>query len=112
MGEMWGAQARTREVIRRGDVAVEVVAEGSGPLVVLLPSLGRDSDEFDPIAERIAAAGFRVLRPQPRGYGRSSGPMENLTLHDFARDVAAAIAHEHLVRRLWRGMLTGISWLR
>ena len=95
MGAMLGAQARTREVIRRGDVTIEVVAEGRGPLVVLLPSLGRDSDEFDPIAERIAAAGFRVLRPQPRGYGRSTGPMENLTLHDFARDVAAAIEHEH-----------------
>ena len=95
MGAMWGAPARTREVIRRGDAAVEVVAEGRGPLVVLLPSLGRDSDEFDPIAERIAAAGFRVLRPQPRGYGRSKGPMENLTLHDFARDVAAAIEHEN-----------------
>jgi pimeloyl-ACP methyl ester carboxylesterase len=95
MVAVWAAPARTREVIRRGDATVEVVADGRGPLVVLLPSLGRDSDEFDPIAERIAAAGFRVLRPQPRGYGRSSGPMENLTLHDFARDVAAAIEHEH-----------------
>jgi pimeloyl-ACP methyl ester carboxylesterase len=99
---IWGSAAallagpaRTHEVVRRGDVTIEVVTEGRGPLVVLLPSLGRDSDEFDPIAERIAAAGFRVLRPQPRGYGRSSGPMENLTLHDFARDVAAAIEHEH-----------------
>jgi pimeloyl-ACP methyl ester carboxylesterase len=95
IGVALAAPGRTHEVIRRGDVAVEVVAEGRGPLVVLLPSLGRDSDEFNPIAERIAAAGFRVLRPQPRGYGRSSGPMENLTLHDFARDVAAAIEHEH-----------------
>ena len=95
MGAIWGAPARTREVIRHGDVTVEVIAEGRGPLIVMLPSLGRDADEFDPIAERIAAAGFRVLRPQPRGYGRSSGPMENLTLHDFARDVAAAIEHEH-----------------
>ncbi len=94
-GALLAAPPRTHEVIRRGDVTVEVVAEGRGPLVVLLPSLGRDSDEFDPIAERIAGAGFRVLRPQPRGYGRSRGPMENLTLHDFARDVAAAIEHEH-----------------
>src|ERR1700682_4157762 len=61
----------------------------------MLPSLGRDSEEFDPAAEQIAAAGFRVLRPQPRGYGRSSGPMKNLTLHDFARDVAAVIEHEN-----------------
>jgi pimeloyl-ACP methyl ester carboxylesterase len=85
---------RTREVVRYGNVSVDVIAEGRGPLIVLLPSLGRDSEEFDPVAARLAAAGFRVLRPQPRGYGRSVGPMENLSLHDFARDVSAVLEHE------------------
>lgn len=91
---------RTRDVIHRsdgdrGDVSIEVIAEGSGPLIVLLPSLGRDSEEFDPVAERLAAAGFRVLRPQPRGYGHSTGPMTGITLHDYAKDVAAVIQHEN-----------------
>jgi pimeloyl-ACP methyl ester carboxylesterase len=85
---------RTREVVRHDTVAIEVIQEGRGPLVVLLPSLGRDSEEFDPIAEQVAAAGFRVVRPRPRGFGRSVGPMDGITLHDFARDVAAAIRHE------------------
>lgn len=85
---------RTREVIRRDNVRIEVIAEGRGPLLVLLPSLGRDSEEFDPVAEQLAAGGLRVLRPQPRGYGRSSGPMTGITLHDYARDVAAVIEHE------------------
>jgi pimeloyl-ACP methyl ester carboxylesterase len=85
---------RTREVIRRGDVAIDVIAEGRGPLLVLLPSLGRDSEEFDPVAEQLAAAGLRVLRPQPRGYGRSTGPMKGITLHEYASDVAATIEHE------------------
>lgn len=89
------SQARTREIVRRDSVAIEVIAEGRGPLIVMLPSLGRDSEEFDPAAARIAAAGFRVLRPQPRGYARSAGPMENLTLHDLAKDVAAVIEHEN-----------------
>jgi pimeloyl-ACP methyl ester carboxylesterase len=88
-------EPRTREVIHRDDVAIETIAEGSGPVIVLLPSLARDSEEFDPVAERLAAAGFRVLRPQPRGYGRSVGPMTNITLHDFARDVAAVIQHDN-----------------
>ena len=87
--------ARTRHVVVRDGVAVDLIAEGRGPLIVLLPSLGRDSEEFDPLAAQIAAAGFRVLRPQPRGFGRSAGPMENLTLHDYARDVAAVIEHEN-----------------
>jgi len=85
---------RTRAVLRYNSVAVEVIQEGRGPLVVLLPSLGRDSEEFDPIAADVAAAGFHVVRPRPRGFGRSVGPMEQLTLHDLARDVATAIEHE------------------
>ncbi|HWF07135.1 MAG TPA: alpha/beta hydrolase [Bryobacteraceae bacterium] len=87
--------SRSREVIRRDGVTVETIAEGRGPLIVMLPSLGRDSEEFDPVAERLASAGFRVLRPQPRGYGRSAGPMTNITLHDYAGDVAAVIRNEN-----------------
>jgi predicted dienelactone hydrolase len=59
------AAPRTRYVAGHDALSIEVIAEGRGPLVVLLPSLGRDSEEFDPVAERIAAAGFRVRRPQP-----------------------------------------------
>jgi pimeloyl-ACP methyl ester carboxylesterase len=88
-------QPRTREVIQRDNVTIEVIAEGSGPPIMLLASLGRDPEEFDPVAERLAAAGFRVLRPQPRGFGRSSGPMSDITLHDMARDAAAVIQHEN-----------------
>ena len=87
------AQPKTRELVHHDDVTIEVIAEGRGPAIVLLPSLGRDSEEFDPVAARLMAGGFRVLRPQPRGYGRSAGPMERITLHDLARDVAAVIEH-------------------
>jgi pimeloyl-ACP methyl ester carboxylesterase len=88
------AQAeRLREIVAYDDVRIEVIAEGSGPLVILLPSRGRDSEDFDEVAAGIAAAGFRVLRPQPRGAGRSMGPLKDLTLHDFARDTAAVIKH-------------------
>ena len=73
---------------------IEVIAEGSGPLVVLLPSRGRAAEDFDEVAAGIAKAGFRVLRPQPRGAGRSYGPMQDLSLHDFARDTAAVIRNE------------------
>jgi len=84
---------RTRDLVAAGDARIEVIAEGAGPLVVLLPSRGRDSEDYDEVAAGIAKAGYRVLRPQPRGTCRSTGPMTGLTLHDFARDVAAVIAH-------------------
>jgi pimeloyl-ACP methyl ester carboxylesterase len=85
---------RAREIVEAGDVQIEVIAEGRGPLVVLLPSAARDSEDFDIVAEGIAATGFRVLRPQPRGMAGSVGPLQHLTLHDLAADVAAVIAHE------------------
>jgi pimeloyl-ACP methyl ester carboxylesterase len=83
---------RRSELIRYGDVQIEVVVEGAGPAVVLLPSLARDSDDYDAVAEGLSAAGFLVLRPKPRGIGRSSGPMANITLHDLARDIAEVVA--------------------
>lgn len=85
------AAERRAELVRFGDVQIEVIAEGEGPTVVLLPSLARDSDDYDQVAEGLTAAGFRVLRPKPRGIGRSTGPMTNITLHDLARDIAEVV---------------------
>ena len=61
---------------------------------MLLPSLGRGASDFDPIAWRLAQAGFRALRPQPRGIGGSRGPMTGIDLHDYAADLAAVIDHD------------------
>jgi len=82
---------RTRALVQAGAAAIDVTLDGAGPAIVLLPSLARDSDDFDGLADDLAAAGFRVLRPQPRGVARSTGPLANLTLHDFAGDIAAVI---------------------
>jgi pimeloyl-ACP methyl ester carboxylesterase len=85
---------RIRDIVAYDNVRIEIIVEGSGPPVLLLPGRGRDSEDFDELAAGIAKAGYRVLRPQPRGAGQSTGPMQNLTLHDFARDIAAVIRHE------------------
>src|SRR5262249_38075235 len=82
---------RRSELVRYDNIQIEVVVEGQGPAVVLLPSLARDSDDYDEVAEGLTAAGFRVLRPKPRGIGRSSGPVTNISLHDLPRDVANAV---------------------
>ena len=81
----------TRGIVERGDIRIEVLAQGKGPLVVMIPSLGRPAEDFEDLSRRLADAGYCALRPQPRGIGKSSGPMHHLTLHDFSRDVAAVI---------------------
>ncbi|WP_083968335.1 alpha/beta fold hydrolase [Janibacter melonis] len=72
----------------RDDVTIECGSVGEGYPVVLLPSLGRGAQDFAEVAQHLAADGFRVLMPQPRGIGRSVGPMEQVTMSDLAADVA------------------------
>lgn len=73
--------------------SLDVVVDGADadPAIVLLPSSQRDSLDFDALAVLLAAARLRVLRPQPRGMGRSSPPPADLTLSRLAADVAAVI---------------------
>ena len=87
--------APTRTLVAHGEVRIEVLAQGEGNVVVLLPSLGRGAGDFDVVAERLAGAGYRVLRPQPRGIGGSRGPLAGIDLHDCAADVAAVVAQDN-----------------
>jgi pimeloyl-ACP methyl ester carboxylesterase len=81
---------------QNGDGRIEVLAQGEGPVIVLLPSLGRSASDFDAIAVTLASAGYRVLRPQPRGIGYSVAPLTGITLHDYAADVARVIEQEKM----------------
>lgn len=82
---------RRRELLVDGPVQLDVLVDGTGPAIVMLPSSQRDSLDFDDVAGRIADAGFTVLRPQPRGMMNSRGPMRGLSLNDLAQDVARVI---------------------
>lgn len=82
---------RVRYSITTGEVTLDTIDEGKGPLIVLLPSSARDSEDYDQLAQDLASSGFRVIRPQPRGAGESKGPTSGLTLHDLADDVALSI---------------------
>jgi pimeloyl-ACP methyl ester carboxylesterase len=79
--------AQGREVVLRG----RSIGPAAGPAIVMLASLGRPGGDFDEVASRLAEAGYRVTLPEPRGIGGSAGPMEGLTLHDLAADVATVI---------------------
>jgi len=84
----------TRFLVDRGEVRIAVHAFGKGPRIVMMPSLGRGASDFFDIAQRLADAGYRVLCPEPRGLGGSSGPLHGITLHDFADDIAAVIKQD------------------
>jgi pimeloyl-ACP methyl ester carboxylesterase len=78
-------------MVTHDDARLEVLVQGEGRPIVLLPSLGRGANDFDAIAAALAGAGFRVLRPQPRGIGASVGAWDGVKLEDLAADIAAVI---------------------
>ncbi len=78
-------------VLEGNGVAIEALIGGSGPLVVMIPSLGRAAEDFDDLARRLNAAGYATACVQPRGLGRSQGPATGLSMADLAGDVALVI---------------------
>ncbi|KAH7199009.1 uncharacterized protein B0J16DRAFT_353329 [Fusarium flagelliforme] len=83
----------TSFTVTKGPINIEALDQGTGPVIVILPSLARGANDYDVVAPILTKAGYRVIRPQPRGIGRSNGPMDKLTLHDFAADVAMVLDH-------------------
>ena len=84
----------TSSIVKAAHGQVEIYAGGSGPLIVLLPSLGRGAADFTELGQRLAMRGYRVAAPEPRGIGKSTGPAEGISFHDLAADVAAVIRAE------------------
>lgn len=82
----------TRQMIKRGKICLEVEMQGEeGPLICFLPTLGRSLEDYALLAKILSSKGFKTLAINPRGVGASQGPLDNLTLMDFATDVAWVI---------------------
>lgn len=93
--------------VQSDGVVVEYSVEGEGPPIVVLPSLGRGPADYDVLTALLVQEGFSVVRPQPRGLAGSQGPMENLTLHDLAADVARVVRAEGIPDAVLAGHALG-----
>ena len=82
---------RTRTIEPAGEAHIELIAEGEGSLLVLLPSSSRDLEDFDAIAAAFAASGLRAPRPNPAGRGPASGGWRASRCTILAADLAAVI---------------------
>ena len=70
------------------DGEIELFEYGdAGELLVCAAGNGRPASQFDTFARQLAGAGFHVVTFNYRGIGRSTGSLEQLTLHDFGNDV-------------------------
>jgi 3-oxoadipate enol-lactonase len=61
------------------------------PTVVLLHGLGVNNESWGMQAPVLAGAGFRVLIPDLRGFGRSTYPGGRLSIRDMAGDVVSLL---------------------
>ena len=72
----------------------------SGPddaeVVVLLASYARSGSDFNELVARVNRAGYRTLVLQARGIDGSELPGYDVTLFDYADDLAAVLDHEAL----------------
>lgn len=78
-------------IVRVGDAEIEYISEGSGQSIVLLPGGGLEVGYLQALSDALTKVGYRVVRVNFRGAGKSTGPSEGVTLHTLAADVAGVI---------------------
>ena len=79
------------ELVKLGDVEIQYFSQGQGDVVVLLPGGSLNVKYMGGLAKALADKGYRVIRINPRGAGKSTGAVKGVTLHDLAGDVAGVI---------------------
>lgn len=80
------------QFVRYGEASIRVLVQGHGPAVLIIPSFGRDAgSDFNYFSNALVQAGYKVLRPQPRGALGSVGPMQNVTVAELTGEIAAII---------------------
>lgn len=90
-----GEASATQKSVSDGVTEISYSIRGEGPLIVILPSVGRGAAELAPVADHLAARGYTVALPEPRGIAGSTGPANEVTLHDYGDDIAQVIRAEH-----------------
>ncbi len=97
-----------------GEVRLHYVEAGEGPLVVLLHGFPEFWYEWRHQIPALAAAGFRVVAPDMRGYNLSDKPegVDRYRVELLVEDVAGLVRHlgaerAHLVGHDWGGV---VAW--
>ncbi len=80
-------------IFERDGVALNVLDEGRGDPVVLLHGHTLDLQVWDDQAAALVRAGYRALRYDQRGHGRSASPPSGYRLGDHAADLGALLRH-------------------
>jgi pimeloyl-ACP methyl ester carboxylesterase len=89
--ELFAQRAFQQQTVKAGPATLQVIIKGRGEPLVFIPSRGRGVEDFDELSARFVRVGYQAIMPEPRGIGGSTGPLDALTYHDLASDLAAVI---------------------
>jgi pimeloyl-ACP methyl ester carboxylesterase len=100
------------EFVEANGIRFHCLTEGSGPLVLLLHGFPQFSYEYRHLVPALAAAGYRAVAPDLRGYGETSRPgqIEDYRLEILGDDMAALVEalgaeKAHLLGHDWGGIV-------
>ncbi|MBF9128291.1 alpha/beta hydrolase [Plantactinospora sp. S1510] len=88
-------------------LAFDAVGPPGGPPVMLIHGHPFNRRMWEPQARALAAAGYRAITPDLRGYGDSEVVPGTTMLSDFAADTAAILDHLDLGRAVIVGLSMG-----
>ena len=81
-----------KKIVHKIDgITLEAFVEGSGETIILLPAGGSDATIFKTFSPYLVEAGLRTIAVNFRGVAGSQGPVEEISLHELADDVASII---------------------
>ncbi len=70
---------------------IEYFSEGNGPAVVMLSGRGLDVGYLSSLSHELSVSGYRAIRINRRGAGKSTGNLDDLDYHIHADDVAGVL---------------------
>jgi pimeloyl-ACP methyl ester carboxylesterase len=104
----------TRSFVRTNGIRMAVTEQGEGPAVVLCHGFPEIGYSFRHQVPALAAAGYRAIAPDQRGYGETDAPAaaEDYDIHHLAGDLVGLLDTLGLERAVFVGHDWGgiIAW--
>ena len=80
--------AENSRIIQADDIEIEIfIYGGGGETLIIAAGNGRPAAQLEELAKNISNRGVRVVTYNYRSIGSSTGPIDGITLFDFAHDV-------------------------
>jgi len=87
------SRLRPSQTCAANGVTVEYVLHGRGDPILVLPGASLSFAYLEALADALAGAGYCAIRVNPRGSGKSAGPVGPVSMHTYADDLRILIDH-------------------